>query len=49
MEKEIKHKVLFDGRNLFEVKELNNLGYFYESIGRSKNYFNIKGNLNMKI
>ncbi len=32
--KEMKHKVIFDGRNLFNVKKMNELGYYYESIGR---------------
>lgn len=27
-------KVIFDGRNLFEVEEMNNLGFYYSSIGR---------------
>ncbi|MCX6204285.1 MAG: UDP-glucose/GDP-mannose dehydrogenase family protein [Bacteroidetes bacterium] len=35
MEKEIKHKILFDGRNLFEVSKMKELGYHYESIGRA--------------
>jgi UDPglucose 6-dehydrogenase len=35
MEKEIKHKVIFDGRNLFDVYKMKDLGYHYESIGRS--------------
>jgi len=30
------HKVIFDGRNLFEVAKMKELGYHYESIGRSK-------------
>ncbi len=34
MEKEIKHKVIFDGRNLFDVYRMTELGYYYESIGR---------------
>ncbi len=34
MEKEIKHKIIFDGRNLFDVANMNELGYHYESIGR---------------
>jgi UDPglucose 6-dehydrogenase len=37
MEKEIKHKIIFDGRNLFDVYKMRELGYHYESIGR-KNY-----------
>jgi len=27
--------VIFDGRNLFEVDDMNNLGFYYSSIGRS--------------
>jgi UDPglucose 6-dehydrogenase len=34
MGKEIKHKIIFDGRNLFNVAKMNELGYHYESIGR---------------
>jgi UDPglucose 6-dehydrogenase len=34
MEKEIKHKIIFDGRNLFDVYKMRELGYHYESIGR---------------
>jgi UDPglucose 6-dehydrogenase len=37
MEKEIKHKIIFDGRNLFELTMVNELGYHYESIGRMNN------------
>jgi len=35
MEKEIKHKIIFDGRNLFDVYKMRDLGYHYESVGRS--------------
>jgi UDPglucose 6-dehydrogenase len=35
MEKELKHKIVFDGRNLFDVAKMNDLGYHYESIGRA--------------
>ena len=35
MEKEIKNKIIFDGRNLFEVAKMKELGYHYESIGRA--------------
>jgi len=31
----LKNKVIFDGRNLFEVKYITDLGYHYVSIGRS--------------
>ena len=34
MEKEIKNKIIFDGRNLFDVYKMRDLGYHYESIGR---------------
>lgn len=30
----LKDKVIFDGRNLFEVEDMNDKGFFYESIGR---------------
>jgi UDPglucose 6-dehydrogenase len=30
------HKVIFDGRNLFDVKQMKALGYHYESIGRGQ-------------
>ncbi len=30
----LNHKVIFDGRNLFDVKFIGGLGYHYESIGR---------------
>lgn len=35
MEKVLAHKVIFDGRNLFEVSKMQELGYYYESIGRA--------------
>ena len=28
-------KVIFDGRNLFELNQMTELGYFYSSIGRN--------------
>lgn len=34
IESRLKSKVIFDGRNLFDVKYIANLGYHYESIGR---------------
>ncbi len=34
MEKLLKAKVLFDGRNLFDSKQMREQGYHYESIGR---------------
>jgi UDPglucose 6-dehydrogenase len=27
-------KIIFDGRNLFEVEKMKEMGYYYESIGR---------------
>jgi len=34
IESKLKNKVIFDGRNLFENKQMTDLGYRYESIGR---------------
>ncbi|MEQ1624879.1 MAG: UDP-glucose/GDP-mannose dehydrogenase family protein [Sediminibacterium sp.] len=34
IETKLKNKVIFDGRNLFENKQMKELGYYYESIGR---------------
>ena len=34
MGKEIKYKIIFDGRNLFDVVNMKELGYKYESVGR---------------
>jgi UDPglucose 6-dehydrogenase len=31
----MKHKVIFDGRNLFETEAIGALGFYYESIGRA--------------
>ena len=36
MDNEIMHKVIFDGRNLFDVYKMRERGYHYESIGRSE-------------
>ena len=36
IEKELPSKVIFDGRNLFDVAKMKEMGYHYESIGRSK-------------
>jgi len=33
--KSLKRKVIFDGRNLFDVQSINDLGFHYESIGRN--------------
>ena len=35
MVKSLKQKTIFDGRNLFEVNSVNELGFHYESIGRN--------------
>ena len=32
----LQQKVIFDGRNLFDVKQMKVLGYYYESIGRGQ-------------
>ena len=34
IEKELPSKVIFDGRNLFDVAKMKGMGYHYESIGR---------------
>jgi UDPglucose 6-dehydrogenase len=33
--KELKHKAIFDGRNLFDLDSIGSLGFHYESIGRA--------------
>lgn len=33
--KELKHKAIFDGRNLFDLDSIGRLGFHYESIGRA--------------
>ncbi|MFN5629702.1 MAG: UDP-glucose dehydrogenase family protein [Bacteroidota bacterium] len=30
----LKNKVIFDGRNLYSIEQMKNLGYYYSSIGR---------------
>ena len=35
MVKSLKRKAIFDGRNLFDVNSVNELGFHYESIGRN--------------
>ncbi len=30
----LKSKAIFDGRNLFDLQQMNNLGYYYVSVGR---------------
>ncbi|MEY4570841.1 MAG: hypothetical protein RLZ10_34 [Bacteroidota bacterium] len=34
IKKEIKSKIIFDGRNLYDVQSMNDLGFCYNSIGR---------------
>ena len=34
LRKEMKNQVIFDGRNLYDVKEIKNEGFYYSSIGR---------------
>ncbi|KEQ30462.1 UDP-glucose dehydrogenase family protein [Pedobacter antarcticus] len=34
METSLKHKVVFDGRNLYDLQKMIDLGYYYNSIGR---------------
>jgi UDPglucose 6-dehydrogenase len=34
MDRELKMKLIFDGRNLYELKQMRDLGYTYYSIGR---------------
>ena len=46
MGKEIKHLIIFDGRNLFNVKKMKDLGYHYESIGRLESKMTITKDLN---
>ncbi len=36
MNEVLKHKVVFDGRNLFDVQRMQELGFYYESVGRAK-------------
>lgn len=35
MEKNLKSKVIFDGRNLYDLHKMIDLGYYYNSIGRA--------------
>lgn len=32
----LKNKVIFDGRNLFDLNRMETMGYHYESVGRRK-------------
>ena len=34
MEEVLKNKIIFDGRNLFDLQKMIDLGYYYNSIGR---------------
>ena len=34
IEKALKHKVVFDGRNLYDLQKMIDCGYYYNSIGR---------------
>ncbi len=34
--KALTHPIIFDGRNLFDVAEMEKLGFLYKSIGRGK-------------
>jgi UDPglucose 6-dehydrogenase len=34
LDAKLKHKVIFDGRNVFDAESIRSLGYHYESIGR---------------
>ncbi|MBX9892280.1 MAG: UDP-glucose/GDP-mannose dehydrogenase family protein [Chitinophagaceae bacterium] len=34
LDAKLKHKVIFDGRNVFDTDKIRSLGYHYESIGR---------------
>ncbi|MCY7361242.1 MAG: hypothetical protein LH629_04115, partial [Ignavibacteria bacterium] len=36
MAKNLKAKVIFDGRNLYDLNQMNELGYYYRSIGRKE-------------
>ncbi|NNC84744.1 MAG: UDP-glucose/GDP-mannose dehydrogenase family protein [Bacteroidia bacterium] len=34
LDKRMKHKVIFDGRNLYDPEKMKQMGYYYNSIGR---------------
>lgn len=36
MSQNLKAKVIFDGRNLYDLKQMEDLGYYYRSIGRKE-------------
>jgi hypothetical protein len=49
MELELKHKIIFDDRNLFDEAKMNNLGYHYESIERKHlQFYSQKQDNNLK-
>jgi UDPglucose 6-dehydrogenase len=35
LDKVLKHKAIFDGRNLYSLQQMSDLGYYYASIGRA--------------
>jgi len=35
MKTQLKDQVIFDGRNLFDLEEMNDKGFYYSSIGRN--------------
>ena len=35
IETRLRNKTIFDGRNLFDVKQMTDMGYHYESVGRN--------------
>ncbi|MNY59512.1 UDP-glucose 6-dehydrogenase TuaD [compost metagenome] len=35
MEESLSNKVIFDGRNLYDLQKMIDLGYYYNSIGRT--------------
>lgn len=36
MKKLMKEPIIFDGRNLYDLEQMENMGFYYESIGRNK-------------
>lgn len=34
MEQQLKNKIIFDGRNLYDLQKMIDLGFYYNSIGR---------------
>jgi UDPglucose 6-dehydrogenase len=36
LDAKMKHKVIFDGRNVFEADKIRSLGYYYASVGRKE-------------